>query len=121
VSRELGVIRQEILYQLDGSVLVVLPMDLAGVAEINQKTNHDGLAALPGEEAYLLFLVVLEDVEVGLIQIRDKAPLFVADGDGNNDLIHLNANRRRLVLGLLIFGRRWSGDRNGRRRAVGSA
>ena len=93
VAAELRVVaRNQILHHLDGRVLIVLPMQAAGVAQIDQESDHHRLAALAGEKLDLLFLALVENGEILLIQIRDKAAFFVGHRNGNDDFVHLNLN-----------------------------
>ena len=105
VAAELRIVaRNQVLHQLDGRVLIVLPMQAAGVAQIDQESDHHRLAALAGEELDLLLFALVENGEILLLQIRHEAALFVGHGHRNDDFVHLHLNGGR-GWGLEVGGR----------------
>ena len=70
-------------------------MQTAGVAEIDEESNHHGLAALAGEKLDLLLFAFVQNGEILLLQIRHKAALVIGYGHRHDDLVHLHLNGRR--------------------------
>ena len=66
-------------HQVDGGVLIILPVHPAVVAQIDQKAHHHRLIAVVAEELDVLFLILIVDLEVLGFQIRDVAPFIVGD------------------------------------------
>jgi len=78
-------------------------MQPAGVAQVDQKSHHHRLAALPGEKADLLLFAFVVDAKVFLIQIGDEFALLVGHRNRHDDFVDLYLDGWRLRL----IGGRW--------------
>ena len=73
-------------------------MEPRSVAQIEQESDDYRLFPLPREEPDLLFLAFVENAEVLRLEVADETVLVVRHRNRDDHLVHLNANRSRLVL-----------------------
>jgi hypothetical protein len=104
VAAVLLVAGKQIQNQLGGRILVVLPVNAAGIAEVQQEADDYGLVALTREERDFLFPTFVKDAEILLIQIGDKAAFLVGDGYGHDDFVHRHLDVGRGAGGLRRHG-----------------
>src|ERR1700723_1982076 len=76
---------QQVQHEFRGRFLVFVPVDLHAVAGVDQEADYDGLRLLMVEEIDFLFLVLIENSEIALRQIRHEATLVVGYGDRHDD------------------------------------
>src|SRR5262249_26311645 len=70
----------------------VLPLRPAVVAQINQEPYDHRLVPLAREKLDLLFLVLVEDLEILLVEVGNETALFVRYGHRNDNFVDLDSN-----------------------------
>ena len=84
-------------------------MQPAGIAHVDQEADHHRLVAFAGKELDPLFLALVHNLKILLVQVRHETALFIGHRYGHDDFIDLHFDRRRF---LRRRGSRWLRSRS---------
>jgi len=83
ISAEAGIVGgKQVPDQIHGGVLIGFPINPAGVAQVDQEADDDGLFAIVAEESEALLLAFVEHLEILGLEVDHEAPLSSVTVDG---------------------------------------